>query len=156
MAREIKTFQVDDARLIFKNFSGNVGPYNATGDREFSIVLTEEEARGLIARGFNAKQLKQREEGVEPDWYITVTVKFNVKPPRIVMITSRAQTPMTEAMVSTLDYADIKKVDLICNGFDWDINGKKGTSAYLKTMYVTVNEDELERRYAEDAGAPHE
>ena len=152
MAKVIKTFQVDDARLIFKNFSGNVGPYNPAGDREFSVILSEEDARGLIAQGWNAKQLKQREEGVEPDWYITVTVKFNVKPPRIVMISSRARTPITENTVDTLDFADIKKVDLICNGFDWDINGKQGTSAYLKTMFVTVNEDELERKYAEILG----
>lgn len=147
--KEQKTFKVENARLIFKNFSGKIGPYNAAGAKQFCVILPEEDALVLNELGWNAKQLKSREEGEEGDWYIEVTVKFDVKPPRIVMISSTARTTLTDATVEVLDYADIKNVDLICNGYDWNVHGKEGTSAYLKTMFVTIHEDDLERKYAE-------
>lgn len=149
MAREQKTFKVEGARLIFKNFSGKIGPYNATGAKQFCVIVSEEDALALNEIGWNAKQLKSREEGEPGDWYVEVTVKFDIKPPRIVMISSRSRTTLTEKTVEVLDYADMKNVDLICNGYEWNVNGKDGITAYLKTMFVTVNEDDLERKYAD-------
>jgi hypothetical protein len=47
-----------------------------------------------------------------------------------------------------LDWAEFENIDLIVSGYDWDVNGKQGTKAYLKKMYVTLVEDELDRKYA--------
>ena len=40
-------------------------------------------------------------------------------------------------------------MDLILNPYEWAVNGKTGVKAYLKSIFVTIQEDELERKYAD-------
>ena len=48
-----------------------------------------------------------------------------------------------------LDTAYISKVDLTVTPYQWELkSGKSGVKAYLKTMYVTLDKDEFEDRYA--------
>ncbi len=47
-----------------------------------------------------------------------------------------------------LDSVDIKKVDLLVNGWWSDMAGG-GYSGFLKSIFVTLNEDELELKYAD-------
>ena len=60
--------------------------------------------------------------------------------------------PITEDLVGTLDAVDIAKVDIVVNAYDWTIRAgtpqeDSGRKAYLKTMFLTINEDDLERKY---------
>lgn len=146
MALDEKTFQVDDAELIYKNFAGEKSQFNATGKREFSVVLSPDFAATLIADGWNVRQTKPDEDG-EFRYYITVEVSYKVRPPRIVMITAGGRTNVSEDMLNVLDYARFSKVDLIARPYHWEVGTKTGKKAYLQTMFVTLEEDELERRY---------
>jgi len=142
------TVTIEDAQLIFKNFSGKEGPFNREGNREFSVVLTEEVAHQMLEDGWNVKIPEPREEGDDPRPYISVAVSYKIRPPKIVMITSSARTNLDEDSVGTLDWADITKADLIINASAWTFGDKSGIKAYLKSLYVTIEEDELERKYA--------
>lgn len=148
MSDNDKTVMIEDAQLIFLNFEGKEGQYNRAGDRNFAVVLPPDVAESMLADNWNVKFLKQREEDEVATAYLSVSVNYKNRPPKIVLITSRTRTHLDESSVSVLDYADIAKADLIINPYDWVANGKSGVKAYLKTLFVTIDEDDLERKYA--------
>lgn len=145
---EAKTFMVEDARLVFRNFSGKEGQYNVAGNREFAVILDPESANAMAKDGWNVKQLTGRDEDEEGDFYISVAVNFKNRPPRVVMITSTSRTNLTEESVDVLDWAEIRTADLIARAYNWEVNGKTGIKAYLQSLFVTIEEDALERKYA--------
>ena len=151
MAKNDGTIVMEGVQILFRNFAGEEGQYNREGDRNFAVLLDEENAKALSEDGWNVKLLKPREEeedDVERP-YLPVSVSFKGRPPRIVLITSRGKTNLTEAEVGMLDWADITNVDLIVRPYNWEVNNKTGIKAYLQSLYVTIEEDELERKYAE-------
>lgn len=143
-----KTFMVENAQILFRNFEGREGPYNRAGDRSFAVVLSPELADELSKDGWNVKLLDPREEGDSSVPYIQVGVSFKVRPPRIVMLTSRARTNLDEETVGMLDWASFGNVDLICRAYEWTVGEKSGLKAYLQSFFVTIEEDALERKYA--------
>jgi len=142
-----KEIFVEDARIIFRNFEGREGQYNRAGDRSFHVLLGDDMAEEMEKQGWNIKYLKAREEGDTPTPHVEVVVSYKGRPPHIVMITSRGRNKLGEDEVEVLDWVDIKTVDLMLNPYEWVVNGKSGTKAYLKSMYVTINEDPLELKY---------
>jgi len=148
MADLAKTFMVEDARIIFRNFTGKEGQFNREGDRNFAVILPEDVAEQMLADGWNVRYLEPRDEGDGPTPYISVSVNFNNRPPRVILLTSTSRTQLDEKSVEILDWSDIKTADLIARGYDWNVNGKSGTKAYLQSLFVTIEEDALERKYA--------
>lgn len=149
---EISKVTIEDAQIIFRNFEGKAGPFNDEGKRRFSIVLPEDEANHLASQGWNVKRRDPKEEDDDVLIHLPVEVNYKNRPPHIVMLTSTGRTTLTEDMVSILDFADIQKVDLVLNPYEWQMpSGTSGVKAYLKTMFVHVDEDDLERKYAETA-----
>lgn len=147
-----ETLLIEDADIMFRNFAGREQTFNSEGDRNFCVMLDSRPdlVERLTKDGWNVKYLKPREEGDEPRPYLQVKVSYGKgRPPRCVMITSRQRTDLGADEVAILDVVDIKKVDLIIRPYSWEVNGKQGVKAYLKTIMVTLNEDELERKYAD-------
>ncbi len=147
---------IENARIIFRNFGGLERPFNSEGDRNFSVVLDPERAQKLITEGWRVKQLKAREEDEEGDYHLKVTVNYKKgRPPRCVMITSRGPSDLGAEEVALFDAADIKNVDLIINGWWSDMAGG-GYSGFLKSIFVTIEEDALDLKYADilSAGTP--
>lgn len=142
----------EDAEILFQNFSGVEKRYNAKGERNFCLKLPDDIADELASKQWNIKFLKPRDEQEQPQPYVEVKVAYDKgRPPKVVLITSNGQTHLDETSVGLLDWAEIKKTDLILNAYHWGplADGSTGVKAYLKSLYVTLNEDELDLKYSD-------
>jgi len=142
---------IENTRLIFRNFAGKETNYNRAGNRNFCVILTDtDQIKTLFDAGWNVRALTPRDDEEEPRYYLQVAVNFDHVPPKIILVTEKNQTPLDEDSVSTLDYGDIRSVDLVIKPYNWEVNGKSGIKAYLKTMYVTLEENEFGDKYSQD------
>ena len=144
--------QVDDAIIIFKNFEGRGDKYNRQGDRNFALLIEDEEtAEALIREGWNVTVKPPRDMDDEPFRYLKVKVKFNDRGPTVYVKSGGNMKRLTEDTVSALDYLDIASVDLDIRPYDWTMrDGKSGRTAYLQSIHVTQNIDRFAARYAEE------
>lgn len=155
VSRQDNTLTMENVRLIFRNFAGEASTYNRAGDRNFCVIIDDPElAQQLLIDGWNVKSLKARDEDEEPAKYIKVSVRFDNYPPKVYMKSGRTKTLLDENTIDTLDFAEFSNVDLILSGSDWDVNGKTGIKAYLKSMYATIREDRLASKYFDEEEAP--
>lgn len=140
--------QIDDARIVYRNFSGVASKFNREGDRNFAVVIDSQEAAdALLDEGWNVKIKPPRDEDEDPFMYLPVKVKFNDRGPNVYLKSGTRQVRLDEESISCLDDIDIIGVDLDVRPYDWEVNGKTGRTAYLQSIRVT---QDLDRFAAEE------
>lgn len=149
----IEPIQIDNAQIQWRNFAGEERlPFNEKGKRNFVIMLDSmEQYEALQDLGWAPKLTKRKEDDPdsEPRPFLPVTVKYGKgRPPRVKVITSRGMRSLDEDTIFSLDFANIEKADVKVRAFQWEFNGRTGVKAYMEAIYVTIREDELEKRYA--------
>lgn len=143
--------QIDDARIIYRNFRGEGGKFNREGDRNFAVVIPKQElADELLNRGWNVKIKPPKDEEDSQFMYLPVKVKFNDRGPQVYLRTGDRVNRLDEETISVLDDIDIRSVDLDIRPYDWDVNGKSGRTAYLQSIEVIQEIDRFAVRYAEE------
>ena len=154
--RVTENIKIENAHILFRNFSGRESKYNRAGQRNFCVYIDDpEDAQRLINDGWNVRVRPPRDNDGEPSYYIQVSVSFENIPPTIYMLTKRKKVKLDEESIDTLDFAEIRNIDLTIRPYNWIIqegtkNEKSGVKAYLRTMYVVIDEDEFAEKYASD------
>ena len=153
--KERNIVEINDARIIFRNFEGRADKFNHEGNRNFAVVIPNQElAEALMADvneygvGWNVKIKEAREEGEDDFRYLPVKLKFTNRGPAIYLKTGGKLNRLDEESVSILDNIDIATVDLDIRPYDDSINGKPFRTAYLQSICVTQNIDRFAARYA--------
>jgi hypothetical protein len=141
--------QIDDARIIFKNFEGRGDKFNREGDRNFSLLIEDPNtAEALQREGWNVKIKDGRDEDDGPFMRLPVKVKFTDYGPNVYLISGGKRVELDEESIGCLDNIDIESVDMDLRPYDWDVNGRTGRTAYLQSMQVVQRIDRFAARYA--------
>lgn len=144
----LENLNIENARIIFRNFSGKPDRFDKVGHKNFNVILDPEQADKLSRDGWN---VKVRHDSRDPDgddmFLLPVEIKYEVYPPKIYMITEKNKILLDEDTVGQLDDAEIKNIDLVIRPYSWEVNGKTGVKAYVRKMYVTIEEDVFASKY---------
>ena len=152
--KRVQGFEIEGARLGFKNFEGKEGQFNKAGERNFVIFLDDELAHALHEDGWNVKFPKPRLEGsVEYDEedarqpYLPVDASFDKIPPKVILINGSVTSKLDEETIGMLDWSNITYCDIAIRPSSWEVNGRSGIKAYLKNLYVTIETDRFMDKY---------
>ncbi len=143
--------EIEDARIIYRNFAGVGSKYNREGDRNFAVIIPNEEIKDqLVAEGWAVKIKPPRDEDDSPFMYLPVKIKFNARGPAVYVESGKNVQRLNEDTISMLDEIDIASVEMDLRPYDWVVNGKSGKSAYLQAMNVYQNIDRFGARHQAD------
>ena len=143
--------QIDDARIVYRNFSGVPSRFNREGDRNFAVVIeTQEQADALIEEGWNVKIKPPREDGDDTFIYLPVKIKFSDRGPSVYLRSGKAIRKLDEDTVDILDNVDILSVDMDIRPYDWKVREKTGRAAYLQSINVVQKVDRFAEMYSEE------
>lgn len=151
------TLQIDDAVITYRNFAGRADKYNREGDRNFAVIIPDQETADKLINdlnkygvGWNVKIRPPRDEDDSPFIYMGVKIRFNDRGPKVFLKSGNRTIRLSEETVARLDDIDILSVDLDIRPYDDMINGKPFRAAYLEGIWVTQRTHRFETRFAEE------
>ena len=143
--------EIEDARIIYRNFEGVASKFNREGDRNFAVIVPNDEIKDiLVEAGWNVKIKPPRDEDDTPFMFIPVKVKFNNRGPAAYLRSGETVTRLNKETIGILDEIDIQSVSMDLRPYDWDVNGKTGRTAYLQAINVIQNIDRFGDMYAQE------
>lgn len=167
---EEKLISVENTRFIFStNFSGDPSrdKYRSP-ERKANLVIPDvKQAREMIDAGMNVKMTHAREgeeEGFIPTYYVPVKVNYNIEwerlKPKIYLVNDVLREPLLldEDSVGSIDDIDISNVNVTLKAREWDRDGNKGITLWVRTMYVEqeLSDDPFAERYRKQEVEPEE
>ena len=139
--------QIDDARIVYRNFSGTGSKFNREGDRNFAVVIPDQDVVDeLVNRGWNVKIKPPRDEDDTPFMFLPVKIKFNERGPKVYLQSGDKTVELDEESIDILDDVDILSVDLDIRPYDWEVGGRHGRTAYVQSMQVGEEIDRFAAR----------
>lgn len=150
-----KTIQIDDARLIYCNFRGEKDDFNPNGNRQFSVIIPNEDIADQLKNDINEYGVGwtvkiSRKDSDNPILHLPVKVKYTERSqPDVYLDVNGKVTKLDEEDISILDDIAIDHVDIDIRPYDDDGRFGPFRSAYLERIWVYQLVDRFRQRYAE-------
>lgn len=149
-----RNISIENAHILpgaWRNFSGKPTKFDAQGGkRTFCIELDQDLADQLSAEGWAVKVRPPRDEDGDPLYFLQVSVRFEPIPANVWLVSRHGKQLLDDQTIGMLDWAEIENVDIVIRPYNWEnARGEHGVKAYVKTMYVTLSEDEFADKYAD-------
>ena len=169
--------EIANAQIIFRNFSGREKTaivngrqkvVNDQGKRNFTVILDPEKSeiywngervtnpdfgQELAEIGYNVSVKPGKEEGEPAQYRLPVAITYESSiAPKLYLISRGKKVLMDAAMVDSLDYADLLKVDIaINNGRPYENNnGKTMVKAWCNEGYFTIAQSRFASEYDDE------
>lgn len=140
--------EIDDARIIWPNFTGAPTKYNPNGGKyEFNIIIpTEELMQDLLNDGWRVKITPPQDDFDEPLRTLNIKIGLNgYRPPAIWVVDGINRVKITPETIHTLEGVEIEHVDLDISPYH--SNGYQ--TAYLQSMVVHKRPNRFESMFAD-------
>lgn len=145
-----KYFEVDNATIKFKNFSGRGGKSNHEGDRSFVWTFDDEDIyNDLLEWGFSPKWKEwiDRTGAEHGEYQLSVKVKYrDGRGPEVHLWSGDDHSLLDEDSIGDLDDMVILRFDFDIRPYDWEVNGATGRKAYLDRCSVETRPNRFARR----------
>lgn len=148
--KDMQNVKLEGVRLCFKNFEGRAEKYNPPGRRVFNVILDPETAEKMSNDGWHVKVLQPKTPEMDPLPYISVSVSYKIKAPKVTMVCGKQHVKLDETNIDQLDHAEIIDCDVELSPNESFMNGTRYIRAYLNTMWVTIEEDPFAYKYMSD------
>lgn len=158
--------EINDARIIWPNFAGKGDRFNREGDRNFHLIVPDQETcdalledKNQYGKSWNVKIKPPRDDDDSAFMHMAVKVKFNSRGPNVYLVpctkdeyvsrlkdkTAPKAVPLNEDTIRCLDDISIDSVDLDIRPYD-DVmpNGTPFRAAYLSAMRVYQRVDRFD------------
>lgn len=159
MARKwIDNIIVENAEIEYPQFSGEKTPNNTDGKRGFNLIIRDpEKAQEFANDGWLIKHHDPRDGDNDEYDYLPVAIRFDKYPPNIYKVNPDMPEPvlLNEDGVSLLpEYTKAYlNIDVVISPSFWNVSGKSGIKAYVKTMYLRIVDGEYPAKPRKSASA---
>lgn len=102
--------------IRFRNFSGNENSYNKAGERNFKLVLDEEDAHQLQALGMYVPFRENSRKPGEGNYLLKVIVSYRFTSPAVIVLSGDMQRAIGEKEIGDVDgyeLTDIPHISLV-------------------------------------------
>lgn len=146
---------IENAKILFPNFSGRANRYNREGWRNFCVVIDDKDIVHILREnGWNVKMLQDDNNLHGVKYYVPVAINFEshpfAPPAAIYSVRNGELSTLTEDTIDMLDGMTMTNVDMTLRPRKyWDKSRSiERVKAYLHNMYVTFGTNRLAEKYS--------
>jgi len=147
----IEDLEVENAEVkwAFSHFDGRQDTFNDEGDHNFTLIIPEDQARELLAEGWNVRTMEGREEGDPLEYLLKVKISYRFEAPKIYLIKGKRKFRADESDLADIKRSTCEQLDVIVSPSPWVHGRESGITAYVKEMYAKVKESRFSANYAD-------
>lgn len=145
---EREQLHIEDAKMIFKHFSGLEDDFHADGIRDF-VLLVDDGTADFLRNHAIAVKTVENDDGTHEN-RTKVHVSYKKQAPTIAVVKAHSLDYLDQSSIAALDHATIERADMTVDIVYWEMpkTHKNGFTLYLNSLYVKIEENPFAAKWA--------